>query len=56
MPDLSREGAACEEMVHGLRLLITEGAGSVMGQAVAGKAVHRPAAILHGQLEKELDT
>ena len=55
MPNLTRERTGREEVVHGLELLITKSARVLVWQAVAGKSLRGPAAVLHGKAKAEPD-
>lgn len=54
-PDLPKEGASCEDMLHVLKLLVTEHAGRRVGKATTSMAVGRPTSVLQSQPYKDLD-
>lgn len=55
VPNLSREGAGEDEMVHGLRHLVAEEAAGMVLEASPGKALGSPAAIHAGKPSEKLD-
>ena len=45
VPNLPREGATCQEVLHGLDLLVAEQAEGMVGKTVASKARGGPASV-----------
>ena len=55
VPDLRGEGASEDEVVHGLEVLVAEGASSGVLQPTASKAVYSPASVEAGKPVEEAD-
>ena len=55
VPNLARERASGKKVVHGLLLLVTQGASVIVVQSEASQAFRGPATVLHGQPKEELD-
>jgi hypothetical protein len=55
VPNLPREGAGDEQMMHCLRLLVAQDAPGIVLQALALKSIGSPAPVLVGQPEEEFD-
>lgn len=55
MPDLPREGAAHEKVLHCLWLLVAKGTNVIMREVVSCQMVYCPALLLHRKPYEELD-
>ena len=55
MPNLPREGAGDDNMLHGLDVLVAKSTSVVVGETVAGQSIDNSAAVKVGQPGEHLD-